>query len=139
MPWDLKPLKLTLRRKASAAMAAGTATTVAALKARAPKQSGELAGSIGFDLGNQGVDRPTAHITTGSVHGQYVYFGTGIYGPAGSPIVPVNSQFLEFDYKGAHIITTNVLGQRPQKDWWDSGIDTWKAAVGAAYSASRVV
>lgn len=47
-------------------------------------------------------------------YGLFVHEGTGIYGPKGSPIVPIKSKFLRFKIKhGRYIYAKSVKGMQP--------------------------
>jgi hypothetical protein len=135
MAWDLRPMKATLRSRSATALAAGTEVTALLIRAAAPRVSGELANSITVDPGHSSGDRFAAKIQTNSVHAQYVYEGTGFYGPAHHAIIPVSAPMLIFEIGGTIVHAQNTAGQRPQKEWWDNGINTWKEAVATAYAA----
>ena len=44
--------------------------------------------------------------------------GTGVYGPRGAPIVPVNGKALAFDWMGQHWVLASVAGMKPNP--WQS-------------------
>ena len=46
-------------------------------------------------------------------YANYVEFGTGIFGPKGTPIVPKNKNYLAFKINGKWIRTKSVKGQKP--------------------------
>lgn len=134
MPWDLKPMKQTLRSRSATALAVGTEVTTLLIQAMAPKVSGELANSVRADPGHSSGDRFAAKIETSSVHAQYVYQGTGFYGPNHHAIIPVSAPMLVFEIGGTTVHARNTAGQRPQKEWWDTPIAGWKDAVATAYA-----
>ena len=45
----------------------------------------------------------------------YVIMGTGIYGPYGKPVVPVNKQALKFEIGGKTFIRKSVKGIKPNR------------------------
>lgn len=66
---------------------------------RAPVDEGTLRNSITYVVD---VTAGRAHVTIGSPlpYARYIHEGTGIYGPRGTPIVPVTRQALKFQVKG---------------------------------------
>ena len=79
-------------------------TIVAEAQKRAPKKTGTLIRSIRVDDVNEREQTATvrAGSTTGKIgYAQYVEFGTGIYGPRRTPIVPVRRKALRFPRAGA--------------------------------------
>lgn len=79
-------------------------TVVAEAQKRAPKKTGTLIRSIRVDDVNEREQTATvrAGSTTGKIgYAQYVEFGTGIYGPRRTPIVPVRRKALRFPRAGA--------------------------------------
>ncbi|QNJ55435.1 hypothetical protein SEA_PARIES_32 [Gordonia phage Paries] len=71
-----------------------------AARRRAPVDEGTLRNSIEYVVDVRG-DR--THIVIGSplTYARYIHEGTGIYGPKGTPIVPVTRQALKFQVKGS--------------------------------------
>ena len=79
-------------------------TVVAEAQKRAPKKTGALIRSIRVDDVNEREQTATvrAGSTTGKIgYAQFVEFGTGIYGPRRTPIVPVRRKALRFPRAGA--------------------------------------
>jgi len=79
-------------------------TVVAEAQKRAPKKTGTLIRSIRVDDVNEREQTATvrAGSTTGKIgYAQFVEFGTGIYGPRRTPIVPVRRKALRFPRAGA--------------------------------------
>ncbi|URP21097.1 hypothetical protein SEA_FLATWOODS_30 [Gordonia phage Flatwoods] len=71
-----------------------------AARRRAPVDEGTLRNSIEYVVDVRGT---RTHVTIGSPlpYARYIHEGTGIYGPKGTPIVPVTRQALKFQVKGA--------------------------------------
>ncbi|AXQ60642.1 tail completion or Neck1 protein [Gordonia phage MelBins] len=71
-----------------------------AARRRAPVDSGALRNSIEYvvDVGPN-----STRVTIGSAlpYARYLHEGTGIYGPQGTPIVPVTREVLKFQVKGS--------------------------------------
>ncbi|QDH93515.1 tail assembly chaperone [Gordonia phage Verity] len=67
---------------------------------RAPVDEGTLRNSIEYVVD---VTTRRAHVTIGSPlpYARYIHEGTGIYGPRGTPIVPVSREALKFQVKGS--------------------------------------
>ncbi|MDA8155573.1 MAG: hypothetical protein M0Z52_03835 [Actinomycetota bacterium] len=79
------------------------------IKAEEPVRTGNLVNSTQGDVidGLNGVIKITAP------YGKYVYEGTGIYGPHGTPIVPVTAKALF--WPGAPHPFRSVKGQKPNR------------------------
>lgn len=76
------------------------------------KDTGRLAQSIDVKIVHRhGV--PVALIGSDLRYAMWVHRGTGIYGPAGTPIVPVRSPYLRFYWKkrGRWVTARSVRGQ----------------------------
>lgn len=71
-----------------------------AARKRAPVDEGTLRNSIEYVVEVAGT---RTHIVIGSPlpYARYIHEGTGIYGPKGTPIVPVTRKALKFQVKGA--------------------------------------
>lgn len=103
-----------------------------AARRRAPVDEGALRNSIEYVVDHRG-DR--THITIGSPlpYARYIHEGTGIYGPKGTPIVPVTRQALKFQVKGASgrrrgadarwVFAKSVKGIRPNPFLVDALVD----------------
>lgn len=87
----------------------------------APTYHGRLAGS--FDI--QMMDPYTWRIFTMVHYAMFVHEGTGVYGPVGHPIVPVQAQFLRFEWHGRIWFMRSVRGQEANP-YIDRAIDTTK-------------
>jgi len=75
----------------------------------APTVHGRLAGSFHTEK----MDEYNWRIFTNVHYALYVHEGTGVHGPAGRPIVPVNAQFLAFEWQGRTWFLKSVQGQKP--------------------------
>lgn len=137
MPWDLTPLKAQLRSRSATALLRGTELTVLVIQAAAPKVSGELANSVKSTRPNDSGNRFRSVITAESQHADWVYNGTGFFGPSHSAIVPTSSPYLVFQYAGVEVHATSVSGQRPNKKWWDEPIAEWTANVAKSLATMR--
>ena len=84
---------------------------------KAPRHFGTLKRSI-YPQVNATVGKFTGKViqdATVAPYGKYVEQGTGIYGPYGSPIVPVTKPFLAWkDYGGGWHRAKSVKGQKAQ-------------------------
>lgn len=82
---------------------------------RPPKRvdTGHLRSSIHTTLLTVG-GLPAVQVGTTVFYAIYVHEGTGIYGPRGQPIRPINAKFLSWkSKKGQRIFARQVLGMRP--------------------------
>lgn len=71
---------------------------VSAGKERCPVDEGTLRASLDYSL-EWGPD--SMHVTVGSPleYAEYIHTGTGVYGPRGTPIVPVTRKALKFRWE----------------------------------------
>lgn len=82
----------------------------------APRITGNLKRSIHAEVSGLG------GILTGKIiqdsgissYGSFVEFGTGIYGPKGQPIKPVNKKVLAWKQNGKTIFARSVKGMKPR-------------------------
>lgn len=95
-------------------------------KEKAPVDKSTLRKSIQYELkGNKG-DR-YAIVGTNVKYAVYQEYGTGIYGPKGTPIVPKRARVLAFRTKSGNLVfTKQVRGSRPKK-FMLSGIEKLKS------------
>lgn len=85
-----------LGRKAMALAIKYTATDVwGGIKRKAPVDHGRLAGSFTLEEAEEFAWRIKTYVH----YAWYVHEGTGIYGPEGQPIMPVQAQALKFYWK----------------------------------------
>lgn len=96
----------------------------ARLKINAPKDHGRLAGSFQTDK----QDDLTYVVFSNVRYALLVNDGTGIYGPTGQPITPVNSKYLVFSIGGQTIFTKEVKGQRPNP-YIDTSLEETKSRL----------
>ncbi len=93
------------------------ATLVAEAEAKksAPIDKGLLRGSIHSDIRTIG-NETVGVVGTNLEYAPYQEFGTGIYGPKGSPITPKRGKFLVFKNKaGRQVFARSVKGSRPRR------------------------
>ncbi|MCF8610064.1 HK97 gp10 family phage protein [Gordonia sp. HY285] len=78
--------------------------TVNEAKRRAPVDEGTLRASIDYVAT---VENGSAKVVIGSPlpYAEYLHTGTGIYGPKGTPIVPVTRKALKFKWDGGGVNT----------------------------------
>lgn len=99
----------------------------------APVDSGALKRSLEWRTGGPEVSGVWANF-----YGELINRGTGIYGPHGSPIVPVRARFLHFFLKdGTEVSARSVKGVKPMK-WVQAGLEdpNTQAAIAEALSAA---
>jgi len=100
----------------------------------APRRTGELADSIEVDQVNRGSGGVTARIVVGAPYATYQNYGTGIYGPTGTPIRPRKpGGFLVFDsfIMGGIVFVHEVRGTEPTH-FWERTLDQWSSIVARA-------
>lgn len=66
---------------------------------RAPVDDGRLRSSIDYAITRRG-NRVSVVVGSPLPYARYVHEGTGIYGPHGTPIVPVTAKALKFEVRG---------------------------------------
>lgn len=103
-----------------------------AARRRAPVDEGTLRNSIEYVVT---VGPNSTHVTIGSPlpYARYIHEGTGIYGPQGTPIVPVTREVLKFQVKGSGgkrrgrsapwVFAKSVKGVRPNPFMVDALIE----------------
>jgi hypothetical protein len=104
---------------------------VQVVRDKAPRRTGELADSVEVDDVSQTGDGATAHVVVGAPYASYVDEGTGIYGPLGTPIVPVTAKVLVFPATvgpRAYVFTPYVLGSEPTH-FWSRALEDWPSIV----------
>lgn len=82
---------------------------------RSPKRvdTGHLRSSIHTELLTINF-APAVRVGTNVFYAIYVHDGTGVYGPRGRPIRPVNAKFLSWkNKKGKRVYAKQVLGMKP--------------------------
>lgn len=70
-----------------------------AAKQRCPVDEGRLRASIDYTV-DAGPGKTTVTVGSPLDYAEYFHTGTGIYGPRGTPIVPVTAKALKFRYSG---------------------------------------
>jgi hypothetical protein len=78
-----------------------------------PVDTGTLRRSINFVVEGESAESMRARVGTNVDYALNVERGTGIYGPHGTPIVPVHATMLRFPVKGGAIVfARSVKGRR---------------------------
>lgn len=98
----------------------------------APRKTGAGADSIEVVSVDEAATGFTARIEVGEIYMRYQNEGTGIYGPDGTPIVPVSAKVLVFDSPILGLtFAPSVRGTEPTH-WWDRTLDAWPRIVSDA-------
>lgn len=84
-------------------------------KRRCPVDTGRLRSSITTEMLVMD-GQPVAKVGSNLSYSRFVHEGTGIYGPRGRPIRPVNAKFLRFRPHGSkdYVYARQVRGVRPR-------------------------
>lgn len=77
------------------------------VRRRAPHRKGDLQRSVMAEKHNLEFS-----VKVNEKYGPYVEFGTGIYGPSGSPITPKKAKVLAFSSGGKKVFATFVKGMK---------------------------
>lgn len=90
---------------------------VLAIDKNTPKREGSTAQSIKYVIKGRGTKEMELQIIMGASNRpkkliEWLRFGTGIYGPRGTPIVPKKYKFLKFDIGGETIFARSVRGMK---------------------------
>lgn len=140
-------LRAAIERLAEERFAAGVAGMVDAVKEAAPRDSGVLAASVGEAGRSSTPGRMETVLVAPVEYASYQDQGTGIYGPKGVPIRPVNARVLAwegtaqqagFGYPGAGktasgmVFAAEVAGS-PATGFWSDNVTSegWSSALGA--------
>jgi hypothetical protein len=100
-------------------------------QSNASRRTGEMAESVESDPVIVTATSVQGHIECGAEYGIYQDEGTGIYGPRGERIVPVNAQALRFDSPVLGIVfAKSVRGSEPTR-WWTRTVMEWPSIVGS--------
>lgn len=91
---------------------------------RCSRKTGTLADSIQHDAPVFDGDRVTCIVTAGEGldYAGYQNEGTGIYGPEGAPIVPVNAKVLVFDSAAGGVTFARSVKGAPGTHFWDDTV-----------------
>ena len=74
------------------------------------------------------VDYPEGKVQVQEKYGEYVEYGTGIYGPNGQPIRPKTKKALYFKVAGQPVFARSVKGQKAQP-FFKPGVENSKSYV----------
>ena len=124
MEWDDAAFKGALTRSAidiginaSAKAAKFSEAIVIKAKMKCPVGSGEGSGKLRDSIGaTPGINPigPFWDVGTRSDVGIFQEFGTGVYGPKKTRIVPKNAKVLHFEINGKEVFAKSVKGSPPQ-------------------------
>lgn len=113
-----------VKEKMGGAILTSAKSVMAKAKANAPFKLGQLKDSIQLDGPNFSASNIQASVYTNVKYAPYQEFGTGIYGPNGTPIVPKNAPFLVFQLDdGTWRRARSVKGVKPKK-FFGNAVDT---------------
>jgi hypothetical protein len=106
---------------------------VATCRTFAPRRTGALAESIEVDSVTRGTGGVTARIVVGAPYASFQNYGTGIYGPNGSPIYPRSGKVLVFDSAilGGLVFVRWVRGTEPTH-FWERTLEQWSDIIARA-------
>ena len=106
---------MVMREAAHDTLEVATFVAEGAAKEAAPIDKGILRGAIDSVIHNEGMET-VAVVGTNIEYAPYQEFGTGIYGPTGTPITPKRGKFLVFQSKGGGLVfARSVSGSRPRR------------------------
>lgn len=114
------------------------ALLVLSIDGKIPKREGSTAQSLKYQIFGRGTRSMELRLSIGASNRPkdlvtWLRFGTGIYGPHATPIVPKRKQFLKFQIGGKTIFTRSVRGMRGRdfiRESWDDTEAQRKAMVG---------
>lgn len=106
---------ILMREAARDTLQVATLVAEGAAKENAPIDKGLLRGSIHSEIQNEGME-VVGVVGTNIEYAPYQEFGTGIFGPTGTPITPKRAKVLVFPGKGGGLVfARSVSGSRPRK------------------------
>jgi len=94
-------LEANLRARVEQNLPNVTARMVDDTRQACPRQTGQLADSIGADPWQAQGDRYTSMIRATAPYAAFQEFGTGVFGPTGQRIVPLTAKALVFEWPKA--------------------------------------
>lgn len=116
---------ILMQEVANDTLQAATFIAETAAKQNAPVDTGILRGSIHSDVRNMGSET-VGIVGTNLEYAPYQEFGTGIYGPSGSPIVPVQASVLAFMSKTGGMIFARSVSGAPARHFMAAGLEAVK-------------
>lgn len=93
---------------------------VQTIQANIPRATGTTAASVRYQISGRGSEEMTLKVIAGSAERpkkliEWLIFGTGIYGPRGTPIRPKRYKFLKFTARdGTLVYAKTVRGMKPR-------------------------
>lgn len=106
---------MLMREAAQETLQVATLVAEGAAKEAAPIDRGILRGSIHSEVRGVGFEM-VGIVGTNLEYAPYQEFGTGIYGPKATPIVPKQAKFLVFRNSAGNLVfARSVSGSRPRK------------------------
>lgn len=113
IPAHIKVLKEEVNRGFAKGIQRVTAQMAQASQQNAPYKTGNLRRSIHAEVASLGGLTGKVIQDSGvGKYGEWVHNGTGIYGPKGTPIVPVNKKVLAWKTKGGMVFAKSVKGMK---------------------------
>lgn len=130
---DLSSLRARFIERAEAIHREAVETILSATREAAPSKDGTLRASIVERSHTVEASRVASVIGTDIPYAVYQDTGTGIYGPRGSRIYPVNARALRFEIDGVVIFAASVAGA-PRTGFWSDNVTQqgWTDAVTSA-------
>lgn len=94
-----------------------------------PRKTGALSDSIEASDAHADGDAATVTVTVGEEYGIYQDQGTGVFGPSGTRIVPLNpGGVLVWEDGGETIFARSVEGS-PATKFWERTVNEWSLTV----------
>jgi len=81
-------------------------------RAIVPVRTGRLQGSLAYEISELGGGKISGKVGTNVKYGKWVEFGTGLYGPHKTVIVPTQAKVLSWRVKGKRVFAKYVKGMR---------------------------
>jgi HK97 gp10 family phage protein len=101
------------------------------LRSNMPRRTGELAASAEVDDISEQSDGVKVKVVVRSHYAAFQNYGTGIYGPEGTPITPRRAGgVLVFDWPaaGGVVFARSVRGTEPTH-FWERTLDQWPTII----------
>lgn len=115
IPAHIRGMKQEINAGFSKGIQRVTAQMTTQTMTNAPRKTGNLKRSIHAEVGSIGGFTGKVIQDTGvAKYGYWVHDGTGIYGPKGTPIVPVNKKVLAWKSGNGMFFARSVKGMKPR-------------------------
>lgn len=126
-------LRAAVVARAEVIHAGAVETVLAAAREAAPRREGALAGSIREKARVVTESRISSLVGSDLPYAVWQDQGTGVHGPRGARIYPVQARALRFEIDGVVIFAASVAGAPATRFWSDNVTQaTWSAALAAA-------